>query len=346
MFNTTATYTLYYQIVKQNYVIKDSIRINWKNVEYINIQQFANTSKENPYLITGTTTLSGTVFDVNGIFSFMIDNEPVNVDEQGHWQYEFTPAVGKRIALTFVLTDTNYQQTSVTHYLYCCGNESEVKFAPVVHTSSNIVEINGQIQNVDNLTSLLVDGKDVVVKENGLWNKRLTIEHNTEKEVSVVATYRDGTIIKEIHTICYISNLPTVDLTSFSNNVLYGSITDNNLLDCSYIETICIYGFKSIDGFTLNDAITTSTVTDGLLIYNRPHSGKKMLEFTIDLEQYLNTEMLAIEVTTSHGHQVMYRFHLSWKYNQLVGISVDAINMITNTTQTFKVDLDALQRPN
>ena len=51
IFDTTGTYILYYQITDGRYTMKDSISIQWTNIERIDIDFVPDTAKDNPYII-------------------------------------------------------------------------------------------------------------------------------------------------------------------------------------------------------------------------------------------------------------------------------------------------------
>ena len=131
-----------------------------------------------------------------------------------------------------------------------------------------------------------------------------------------------------------------VEFVGIQDNIFSGIIKDASGLGCSTIETIKVYGIKDLNGIILNNANIDGTAIDnGFIVYQHKDNDINNIDATIDLNNYDQTKYFELEITTTHGQHVLYKFELTWIGNKVSVVDVTINNLINGVVQemTFPV---------
>jgi hypothetical protein len=252
---------------------------------------------------------------------------------------------------SFFVMDNHGYQISESHFIAQKSNEvPDDPFNPaintnIIHTSEASVVISGHIKNLGSFKKLLVDGKEVSVNAEGYWSTEVNCNlGGGTKTVKIITMNIDDKSPDEgslqTITICYCRTAPVVEFVDIQDNIFSGIIKDASGLGCSAIETIKIYGINDLNGVILNNASIDGTVIDnGFVVYQHKDNDINNIDATIDLNNYDQTKCFELEITTTHGQHVLYKFELTWIGNKVSVVDVTINNLINGVIQemTFPI---------
>lgn len=337
-------HTIFYKITRDNVTLNGTVSVRLNDVPKIHIDQLP--SDETLYLVEEPEfLLSGTVYDSNGINRFAVNNEILSIGENGEWEFEGefdenNPESEPSISLTLLAMDndgnTTTKKITIVYVKPIVPIPTNIRY---IHTNEKFVNISGRIDNLENFDKLLLDGEKVYVDEHGNWSQIIETKENDIIEVVTEIHAKTGEIVKEIVKVCHCNKEPTATVTEVENNVIWGTIKDTGF-DCSTIKEINVYNISHLNGVQLtNCTMNNKPIKNGFNIYTKGEQDIDFIDFEINLDEYEKQEYFEVEITTTHGQNMLYQFTLTWDENKVSKINLVILNQVTKTQTSMDIPL-------